>query len=297
MTNESKESCTWKVYVHITPSNKKYVGITSRDVKKRWNGGLGYKSCTSFYRAIQKYGWDNIEHKILEDELSFEEAERKEQFYIEKYQSNNPNYGYNMTIGGLGSNGFRLSVEKKKVLSNKRQGINAVGYGFFPSDETKQKMSDKAKGRKLNKLSREKMSNIKKKPVYQYDLHGNFIQRFDSAIQAADKFGINRGNLCSCCRNVMKSAGGYFWSYEVIHNPELIRNHLNGVQCFPIIKGRNEKPVYKLDLFGNMIERYESIKSASIDTGIPSQEISQACKNKNKVTREFKWKYAESNNS
>lgn len=291
MTNKSKEYHTWKVYVHTTPSNKRYVGITSRNANKRWNGGLGYKNCPSFYGAIQKYGWDNIRHEVLETGLSFKEAEERERFYIEKYQTNSPQYGYNMTVGGLGSNGFKLPDEKRALLSIGRKGINAVGYGFYPSDETKQKMSNSAKGRKVDNSSKEKMARSKNKPVYQYDLNGNFIKQYESAIQAADNLGINRGNLCSCCRNVVKNAGGYFWSYKMIDNPKLIIDHLRGINCFPVVKGRNEKAVYKLDLFGNVIKKYDSIKNASIETGIPAQEISQACKNKDKVTREFKWKY------
>lgn len=291
MTEESKQCCTWKVYIHTTPSKKVYIGITSRDVRKRWNRGLGYKSCTSFYNAIKKYGWDNIEHEILEENLSFEDAEIKEKYYIEKYNSNNPAYGYNLTSGGLGSNGFRLPEEKRKELSKNRQGINSIGYGFYPSDSTKKKMSDSAKGRVFKQGTRQKLADSKKKPVYQYDLNGNFIREFDCAIQAADTLEINRGNLCSCCRNVVKSAGGYFWSYEMIENPKLIQEHLKNIKCFPILKGRNEKAVYKLDLQGNVIAKYDSIKSASIDTGISSQEISQSCKNQNKITREYRWRY------
>ena len=174
----------------------------------------------------------------------------------------------------------------------KRQGSNAVGYGFFPSDITKKKMRDSAKGKIFSDKSRKKMSNEKIKTVYQYDLDGNLLNVYESAIQAADSLNINRGNLCSCCRRVVKSAGGYFWSYEKIDNPTIIKNHLNGIEKLPKISGRNEKPIYKLNFCGEVIERYESIKEASVDTGIPAQEISQACKNNNKVTREFKWRYA-----
>lgn len=77
----------------------------------------------------------------------------------------------------------------------------------------------------------------------------------------------------------------------MIKNPKLIQEHLGNIKCFPILKGRNEKPVFKLDLQGNVIKKYDSIKIASADTGISSQEISQSCKNKNKITREYKWRY------
>lgn len=68
----------YTVYRHVCPNNKIYVGITKLSVKARWgkNGAL-YKR-QYFYRAIQKYGWDNIKHEIMFENLTKEEAEAKE---------------------------------------------------------------------------------------------------------------------------------------------------------------------------------------------------------------------------
>ena len=43
----------YKVYMHICPNGKKYIGITQQDVLKRWNYGNGYKGCVLFYKAIK----------------------------------------------------------------------------------------------------------------------------------------------------------------------------------------------------------------------------------------------------
>lgn len=51
--------------MHISPSNKRYIGITSQKPEIRWANGKGYSYNKHFYRAIQKYGWDNFEHRIL----------------------------------------------------------------------------------------------------------------------------------------------------------------------------------------------------------------------------------------
>lgn len=48
----------YSIYVHINKLNHKmYFGITKQNPKRRFRDGEGYKSCTKFYKAIQKYGW------------------------------------------------------------------------------------------------------------------------------------------------------------------------------------------------------------------------------------------------
>lgn len=277
--------------MHISPSGKKYIGITSQAPEKRWHkDGSGYKDQTYFWRAIQKYGWDNFQHKILLQNETFYDACKIEKCLIKHYKTYDERYGYNLTLGGEGR---LLTDEQKEQLRQQRQGVNACGYGHFPSKETKRKMSDAAKNKTFNQDAREKMANAKKKVVYQYNFDGYLINTFNSASEGAMATGTNIGNLCACCRNVVKQAKGFFWSYLLIDNPELIKQYLNGEIDFSVIKTRNEKQVVQMDLNGNEITVFNSLKEASQITGIPAQEISQACKNSNKVTREFKWKFVE----
>lgn len=87
---------TWCVYRHISPSNKVYIGITSRKPELRWE----HKGCNKFYNAILKYGWDNIKHEILIDNASKEEACILEQMLISHYKR--LGVSYNITDGGEG---------------------------------------------------------------------------------------------------------------------------------------------------------------------------------------------------
>ena len=74
------------IYMHTSPSNKKYIGITKQEPILRWGkNGERYKRCTSFWRAINKYGWENITHEMIDTAETLEEANQKEQFYISKY--------------------------------------------------------------------------------------------------------------------------------------------------------------------------------------------------------------------
>lgn len=88
----------YSVYVHIFPNNKTYVGLTKQECIKRWGyNGCGYKN-QPVYEAICEYGWNNIEHIVIDEGLSDKEAKLLERKLIEKYDS--INNGYNISTGG-----------------------------------------------------------------------------------------------------------------------------------------------------------------------------------------------------
>lgn len=67
----------YTVYCHTNKlNNKRYVGITKQEPKVRWQNGYGYRGNEYFFRAIQKYGWDNFEHEILYECLNEKGATR-----------------------------------------------------------------------------------------------------------------------------------------------------------------------------------------------------------------------------
>ena len=85
---------TFTVYCHTNKINgKKYIGITSKEPKIRWNKGLGYKKGQYFGKIIEIYEWDNFEHEILFENLSKQEAQEKEIELIKLYKTNNPKFG------------------------------------------------------------------------------------------------------------------------------------------------------------------------------------------------------------
>ena len=125
------------VYIHECPNGKKYVGLTSQSVEQRWGvDGRRYqnnKGNNHFYRAIQKYGWDNIKHKV------FEVDTESEMYYLEKYliayyQSNNPKYGYNKSTGGEHQSGWHHTDEMKVQISKSCTG-------WYHTDETRLRIS------------------------------------------------------------------------------------------------------------------------------------------------------------
>lgn len=104
----------YKIYMHINKiNNKKYIGQTKQDVWKRWQGGNGYKKCPYFFRAIEKYGWDNFTHLVLYTDLTVEEANYYEASLIKLYKTTDPQYGYNISYGG--NNSEKPEIVKQKI--------------------------------------------------------------------------------------------------------------------------------------------------------------------------------------
>lgn len=222
------------VYRHISPSGKSYIGITCRKPERRWRGGNGYKECTAFYYAIQKYGWENIEHEILEENLSFEDACEKERFYIKKYRSLVGENGYNLESGGcvnqkvndatkakisntlIGRKRGPLSVETRKKISDSH-----IGKKMPPkSIETRKKLSEANKGRVFSEEHCRHISEAKKgmkvgkeNPRARKVLCVETGVVFDTIKDAGLFIGGSPKNIIACCRGRLKRTGGYHWEY------------------------------------------------------------------------------------
>ena len=89
---------TYYVYVHTCPDGKRYVGQTSNSPEVRWKEGFGYRTQTTFFTAIVKFGWLNIKHEIIKVG-SREEMFELERSLIERYRTTDPKFGYNVSKG------------------------------------------------------------------------------------------------------------------------------------------------------------------------------------------------------
>lgn len=112
------ESGIYRVYT--TFNNACYIG-QAKDIYRRFNSHHIYdyknenNNCynTKFYSALRKYGLDAFEIEILEL-CPTEELDKKEIFYINKYDSFH--HGYNSTLGGQNwsENIHSEAIEQKK---------------------------------------------------------------------------------------------------------------------------------------------------------------------------------------
>lgn len=65
----------------------------------------------------------------------------------------------------------------------------------------------------------ERGASKRRVPVYQYDLEGNFIARYDGLRMAERQSGNCRSNIARCAKGIYKQNNGYLWSFTPLQQP------------------------------------------------------------------------------
>lgn len=199
------------VYSHINKINDKiYIGLTSMIPEERWKNGMGYHIGTHFRYAINKYGWDNFEHKILKDNLTKDEASYWEKYYINLYNSTNRKYGYNISSGGEYGGHTQTIETRRKISSN---GYHQGMKGKKHSEITKYKMSKSRTGKKFSNESKNKMKLSALKNRGRLFLCVELNQVFDNLNDAYDVTTCPKSAIVLCCQGKQKQSKGYHWKY------------------------------------------------------------------------------------
>jgi group I intron endonuclease len=210
------------IYCHRNKiNNKSYIGQTGQvPYTRRWCGhGVSsrpYKNCTHFEQAIIKYGWDNFEHFVLLENLTLEEANKYEKFFIALFDTTNSNKGYNVALGG---NNIVHSEETRKKISEHHADFSKEKHpmwGKHLSEETKQKIREKALNRRFSEETKNKISiatSGKNNPRAKQVKCIETGQIFDTVKEASQYFNVDNSSICKVCNGKAKTCGGYHWEY------------------------------------------------------------------------------------
>lgn len=178
----------------------KAINIQRRIATHRLNSlcvsGNGY-----FQRATIKYGWDSFNVEVLEAVDNFDKLKdndnllKRESYYIEYYNSTDPNVGYNickfsndrtgmsniphtpeakekMRLAGLGRKHSEKTKEKIRLIKSglkhsaeTKEKIRQGNLNKIVSDETRKKLSESSKGKPKSREAVEKtrQSNLGRK--------------------------------------------------------------------------------------------------------------------------------------
>jgi group I intron endonuclease len=252
LKDECAEYC---VYKHTCPEGKSYIGRT-KNYQKRCSEHQRMDKCSLFYEAIQKHGWGNFSHEILKSNITVDEANNWEKFYIEKENTMYPN-GYNLTSGGTDT--------------------------FDVSDLTKKKLSIAHTGKKLSEDHKRKLSLHR----HSEDAKEK-MRRSNKGISAE-----TRAKMNTAMKGLKKSeAHRMAMSESRKGKPQTERRDL----VLKRITEENKTPVYGIDKNGISTKIYESVNEAAKDIGIHPSNISRICRGKcryRKTAGGYAWRYAD----
>ena len=167
-------------------NNKIYIGETIRNLNVRWNehksealgGRHGYTY--HLHNAMRKYGIDNFTIEII-DNCPDEERFLLESEYIQRYNSINPEIGYNTVIEGTG----RTLISTDAILEAWKEGLTvndtAKLLGVHKSTISKRLHANGITDEEIQERRGESVKQRCSRPVLQYDLQGNLIKRWPSA--------------------------------------------------------------------------------------------------------------------
>lgn len=193
------------VYRHTFPNGGVYIGKTDMTPEDRWLNGWGYKNCPLMFAAILQYGWDNIKHEILADNLTKEEALNLEIEEIHKHSVSAPMI-YNLAQLPpqylAQENSHFLSVKHKVTTTKSDTNHSHYKHHIIP-------LVEKPIGLRHCGVD-----------VYLAST-GELIATYPNAKIASSELGINHGDIISCCKGV-KSNGkarfqvkGYVFRYTL----------------------------------------------------------------------------------
>ena len=195
-------------------------------------------------------GWDNFDHTVVKSNMSMDDAYGLEKELINTFKSNDPNYGYNKSIGGKINSGMSRSHEYKVKTSEAKRGEKHNFYGKHHSEESKRKMSEAKRGEKhpmygkhlsevtkrklreghkkenLSEETLKKMSEAHKGTHLSEDTKRKIMEShyrkvmcietgiiYDSVKQAALDTGCFGTNISAACNGRQPTAAGYHWEH------------------------------------------------------------------------------------
>lgn len=275
------------IYLFVNNINQKvYIGQTMVRFYERFSthytNTFTQKDSLIFHKALRKYGWENFSKYILwqddkiyqkENKASLKELlDQKEIEYITLYQSDNIQFGYNMTFGGtyLPKNAY---TKEAIIKANKTRDENKSNY----------------------MLGRTYEQHHLAIPILQFDYNKNLIKRWSCVKLASDTLGIT-------VVPQSLTSGGYFWIYDTENYLEILEKKYNlrlkhlGSKTIDFTTGKCvDKIIYCFDLYKNFIAFYSSVKEAAKSVNGKSGTIANVArlKENGNILYDYMWIYEE----
>lgn len=191
--------CIYKIQNII--NNKIYIGSAIGHYARKGQHFYLLRNNKHFNKHLQsswnQYGEENFIFEVLEFIENLETLKDREEFYIKKYTSNNPEIGFNYRLYCETNLGIKRSLESRLKQSYSKKGITPnINYTMIAKLNSKPIIG-------INKITNEKVT-------------------FSSIKQAGEILKIQKTSISKALHNKLKSAGGYYWDFteqSVSNNP------------------------------------------------------------------------------
>lgn len=196
---------------------------------------------TRLYPAMKKYGLENFSFSIIE-ECNADDLDEKEEYWIKKYSSTDPNKGYNLLSGGKQGHQFKQEIFQQLWDEGKtiKEIVEITGASYTTIENNLKYYENysiqQSLSRSILQVTYQNDNKIEKTPVYQYDLLGNYIAAYKSiaeATRAVTNGELTHGSISqaiNCSSSHM--AYGYLWSKEKVEKmPMYTAQKYKPVQC------------------------------------------------------------------
>lgn len=279
LIEDSRQQSSYTVYIHTTPSGKKYIGITSQKPEQRWRNGSGYIHNPAFINAIKKYGWENIEHQIICSNLTKVEAENLEIQLIKEHKTTDSRFGYNIENGG-NCTGTHSEETKRKIGNAKRGNKDCCGRKLSANHIEKLRKSNFGNkymyGKKLSEEAKRKISIANKGKIVSEETKKKLSKNHpDMSGENNPMYGKHHSN--DTRRKISEKAIGRVASIET---------------RMKMSEKSRKRAVIQIDLDGNQVKVFDSCKDAAISVSGNTTNICFACRNPNRTYKGYKWRYA-----
>ena len=159
--------------------------------------------------AIIKYGWENITHEIIASGITKESACQLERLLIAEFRSNEPQFGYNNSVGGENpSEGHRADEKERQYRSLTHKGIKM-------SEQGKKNISNAKKGKSNGKTGMLGENGTRALLVYQIDPQTDkVVGMYFGYSEMTRKTGYAKTPVREAANGERKQAYGFLWSCE-----------------------------------------------------------------------------------
>ncbi len=203
-------------------TGKSYVGATIKTLESRIKDHLQKarkRVGGNFQEAIRTYGAEAFEWVQIDTADTRNELAEKEKEYVIKFNAKED--GYNSDRGGgMKKNIYRYDFETGVILSTFYSLTEAAEFVGVDKKTISKACLGEVKICAGYSWSYTLSENFKpeedkrKKKVFQFYLHGEFVRSYNSVSEASRFTGINSSSIAKCCRGEYKFAGEFYWEYE-----------------------------------------------------------------------------------